>query len=78
MSNTPEPLRYLGIHAEREHDLWGAVPSGSHVCTSVSSRHVSSLTLGHETLLFRIRSLSASRESKVAHLEIAVRIQQEI
>lgn len=57
----------LGVHLERQHYLRCTVPPGGHI-------------LRHHTRLFAIwRShLHASREAKIAHLQIAVGIEEEI
>ena len=70
MSTAPRSLSgatHLCIHLERKHDFWRAVPPGGNV-------------LRHQPDLFplRGRGLDAPSQAKVAHFEIAVRIEQKV
>lgn len=54
----------LCVFLEREHDFWCSIPSGRHV-------------FGHEPRVVICRSRRSSK-AKIAHFEIAIRVQQEI
>ena len=60
-------IPYLGVHLERQHDLGRAVPPRRDV-------------FGHEPSLGArgLRGAHGPREAEVAHLEVAVRVQQQV
>lgn len=58
---------HLGVHLEGEHDLGRAVPARRDI-------------LGHDTGLFArgARRARAPREPKVAHLQVTIRVQEQV
>lgn len=76
-------LAYLAVHAERQHNLWRTVPTSRDVCESARiflTPAYSTLTLGEALLLWvgRLDGLGGSGETEIAHLEIAIGIEQQI
>lgn len=54
----------LGVFLEGQHDLWGSVPSRGNV-------------FGHESRIVLLGS-GGSRQTKVTHLQVTVRVEKEI